>query len=93
MNNPKLYSDADARFDTVVGKHEYFELLRRIRVEFDNTTPYNSYSYEFDQGDFLSYVENHYGFQPLFDTTYQAITADYNIVDEKKYLLARLKFA
>ena len=93
MNDPKLYSDANARFDTVVGKHEYFELLRRIRVEFDNTTLYNSYSYEFDQGDFLIYVEKHYGFQPLFDTTYQAITADYKIVDEKKYLLARLKFA
>ena len=92
MTDPNLYANAKARFDTVVGSHEYFELLRKVRSEFDNLM-LDSYSYEFDQGDFLVYVENLYGFQPVFDITYQAITAKFNITDEHKYLLAKLKFA
>lgn len=92
MTDPNLYRDADARFNTVVGKHDYFELLRRIRSEFDGRM-LDSYSYEFNQGDFLRYTEEHYGIQPMFDTTYQAVTGEFNIVDEQKYLLAKLKFA
>jgi len=29
----------------------------------------------------------------MFDVTYSAVTADFNIMDQDKYLLARLKFA
>jgi hypothetical protein len=92
MTDPNLYSSADNRFDTVVGKHEYYELLRKIRAEFDGRM-LDSYSYEFDQGDFLRYVENCYGFRPMFDTTFQAVTAEFVIIDADKYLLAKLKFA
>lgn len=92
MTNNNLYANSDTRFDTVVGQHRYYELLRKIRSEYDNLK-IDSYSYEFDQGDFLNYVESLYGFRPMFDTTYQAITAEFAIIDEDKYLLARLKFA
>lgn len=92
MTDPNLYANAEARFDTVVGQHSYYELLRKIRTEFDGRM-LDSYSYEFDQGDFLRYVEECYGIRPMFDTTYQAVTAEFEIVDPNKYLLAKLKFA
>jgi len=92
MTDPNLYANADTRFDTVVGQHEYFELLRKIRTEFDGRM-LDSYSYEFNQGDFLRYIETRYGIRPVFDTTYQAVTGEFEILDEHKYLLARLKFA
>jgi hypothetical protein len=93
MTDPNLYANATARFDTVVGEHEYFILLRKIRNEFDHTSPHNSYSYEFDQGDFMRFIEQRYGIRPMFDTTYQTITGEFEIVDHDKYLLAKLKFA
>jgi hypothetical protein len=92
MTDPNLYANASARFDTVVGRHDYFELLRKIRTEFDGRM-LDSYSYEFNQGDFLKYIETRYGIRPMFDTTYQAVTAEFEIIDEQKYLLAKLKFA
>ena len=92
MTDPNLYKDSDARFNTVIGDNAYFTLLRGIRTEFDNTTPYDSYSYEFDQGDFMRFIEERYGIQPQFDSTYQAITEEFKIVDEQKYLLAKIKF-
>ena len=93
MTKNNLYTDTAKRFDTVVGEHEYFKILRKIRAEFDDTSPYDSYSYEFDQGDFQRYVEEKYGIRSMFDTTYQAITGEYEIVDAEKYLIAKLKFA
>jgi hypothetical protein len=93
MTDPNLYCNAEARFDTVVGQNEYFILLRRIRTEFDLLSPRDSYSYEFDQGDFQTYVEGKYGIRPIFDTTYQAITGEFEIVDPQKYLIAKLKFS
>ena len=93
MTDPNLYCNAEARFDTVVGQNEYFILLRRIRTEFDLLSPRDSYSYEFDQGDFQTYVESKYGIRPIFDTTYQTITGEFEIVDPQKYLIAKLKFS
>jgi hypothetical protein len=93
MADTKLYANAHARFDTVVGENQYFAFLRKIREEFDLRTPYDSYAYEFDQGDFERYVLENYGIRITFDVTYSAITADYTVVNEQKYLIAVLKFA
>lgn len=93
MTDPNLYANANARFDTVVGDHSYFKMLRRMREEFDSCSPYDSYSYQFDQGDFQRYVEENYGIRSIFDATYQAITGEYEVVDQHKYLLAKIKFA
>ena len=93
MADPNLYSSSEARFNTVVGQHDYYKLLRRIREEFDSLPTLDSYAYEFDEEQFIKYVKENYGILCMFDNTYQAITSDFNIIDEQKYLIARLKFA
>jgi hypothetical protein len=93
VTDPNLYRNYEARFDTVVGENEYFELLRKIRQEYDELFPKDSYAYEFDMQGFERYVLKNYGIKVMFDVTYSAVTADFNIMDQDKYLLARLKFA
>ena len=85
LTDPNLYKDSAARFDTVVGKNEYFILLRKMREEYN----------ELDTGPmpFEEYALEQYGLQVVFDVTYSVVTSDHKIVNEEKYLLARIKFA
>ena len=93
MTDPNLYSNSTRRFDTVVGENNYFELLRKIRQEYDELFPKDSYAYEFNMQGFEKYVLENYGIKVMFDVTYSAVTSNFNIIDQDKYLLARLKFA
>jgi hypothetical protein len=85
MTDPNLYRDSAARFDTVVGNNEYFILLRKMRDEYNN--------FNIPPTPFEEYVLEKYGVQIMFDTISDTISPNYKIIDEEKYLLARIKFA
>jgi hypothetical protein len=92
--DPKLYANSQARFDTVVGTHDFFEMLKKMRVEFDRRVICgSSLHYEFDIDIFNRYIEEHYGIRLLMQEDKMFVAEDHIIVDEDKYLLARLKFA
>ena len=85
MTDPNLYKDSAARFDTVVGRNEYFILLRKMREEYNDLG--------ISPIPFEEYALKKYGLRVMFDVTCAVVTSDHEIVDEEKYLLARIKFA
>lgn len=71
-------------------KYEYWELLRRLKQEYDNQytgyyePTFNGYSDSFD-----NYVREQYGIKVVFNDGY--ITQDVEILDEAKYAWCILK--
>ena len=84
MSKDEYYNTPEARLDTVLGDHKkFFDLLRRIRPEYDsdpNTVP-----------EFPEWLLDRYGIELKLNSDGR-ITADYNIVDEQKYLICCLKY-
>ena len=84
---PKLfqdYDDDDPNIEQRKKRWTYWEVLKKIRVEFMRSRT------EFDAYDFEDYIEFTYGSKMnIFDSNY--ITDGYEIVDEKKYIRFVLK--
>ena len=85
MSKNEYYNTPEARLNTVLGDHKkFFDLLRRIRPEYDsdpNTVP-----------GFPEWLLDRYGIELKLNSDGR-ITADYNIVDEQKYLICCLKYS
>ena len=84
---PKLfqdYDDDDPNIEQRKKRWPYWEVLKKIRVEFMQSRT------EFDAYDFEDYVESTYGIKMnLVDGN---ITDGYKIVDEKKYIIFVLRW-
>ena len=86
-NIPKSFQDYDENdpdIDFRKKRWDYWELLKKIRKEYMETTTV------FDAYDFEDYVTNTYGFK--MNTLDGNITDKFEIVDEKKYVFFLLKF-
>jgi len=69
---------------------QYWLMLRRAKDEFIKLTDQASIEYTIDDGAFFYYLEQNYGVEvELIDGK---IAGEYNIVNEKKYLLFLLKY-
>lgn len=81
-----LYNNTESRMNAVVAdeKYHYWKMLLKIKHEFMK-----------DPDEFVdlpSYTREKYGIQMFLDEDSQYISPFFDIVDEKKYLLALLKF-
>ena len=78
------YDDDDPDIVLRRNRMKYWRTLKALRGEF---VSHNQDTYSTDH--FLKWVENTYGFKPV--TVDNALTDQYDIVDEKKYILYILK--
>jgi hypothetical protein len=96
-NNNHLYSDRETRLNTLIGRvteasvgsnYEHWRTLQQAKAEHDNLRI--SQGLDFELGAFANWLETIYGIRlqkeegmigPMFD-----------IVDEQKYLVYKLKF-
>lgn len=86
MSKDEYYNSPEARLNTVLGDHKkFFDLLRKIKQEYNQepeSVPYMDYP---------AWLEQQYGIQLILNSDGR-ITADYNIVNEQKYLICCLKY-
>lgn len=82
-----LYNDRDSRLNTVVApdKYRYWRMLREIKAEHERLDID-------DKPTFEQYTLDTYGIQMFNDQESGYISANMQVVDEQKYLLAVLKF-
>ena len=78
------YDDDDPNIDKRKKRWDYWSVLKKIRVE------YMEHNKEFDAYEFEDYVNSKYGLQ--MNIVNGNITDDYEITDEKKYLIFVLKY-
>lgn len=82
------YDDDDERKEQRDRRFKYWQTLKNLREEYLKETQNSPYNLEPQV--FLAWVEERYGIKPkLFDSH---ITDDYDIVDEKKYMMYILKY-
>lgn len=83
-NNNHLYTSKNARWDTLFGEIEFLGKVRRARdlYEQDNT---------YDVDKFITWMQDEYGVKIIQNG--DGLTADYEILDEQKFLLFNLKFS
>jgi hypothetical protein len=79
------YSDDDPAIDKRVARWDFWKALIKLKTEYSSTTEYEAKT-------FLIWLENTYGLTPLLDPISGGITDDYQIVDEKKFLIFTLKY-
>jgi hypothetical protein len=93
MSKDKYYNTPKARLDTVLGAHKkFFELLRTLREEYIDGDAGCLISDSVITGiSFQDWLVETYGIQLVLDSDGR-ITANHNIVDDKKYLICRLKY-
>lgn len=73
-----------------VRRDKYWQMLRSAKNDFIKLTEQASLEYEIGEDAFYYYLKQNYGLQvELIDGK---IAGEYNIVDEKKYLMFLLKF-
>jgi hypothetical protein len=78
------YDDDDPDLKKRQARWDFWEVLKKLRKEFTDA------GLEFDAGDFIAWIEEKYGFRLVLNDT--GITDDYEIVDEQKYLIFRLRY-
>ena len=79
-----LYSSKQARLDTVGGKDlDWWYYLQRAQLDYKATSG--------DKVNFQFWLAEHYGIQIYYDL--DGILPNYDILDEQKYLLFKLKYA
>ena len=78
------YDDDDPKIDFRKRRWNYWEALKKVRIEF------MAQNKEFDAYDFEDYLVGKYGLK--MNIVNGNITDGYEIVDEKKYLIFLLKF-
>jgi hypothetical protein len=83
------YANTAARLDTIIGGNtDHFLRLQRVKNEYDalaREVPIGEGFLTFDD-----YVREYYGIKLKFDG--DNVTLDYDIVNEKKYIMFVLKF-
>ena len=83
MSNNKLYQPQE-RINTLTGvESHWWEMLRKAQVEYSKTKGVPS--------EFQFWLEELYGLKIYYD--YDGILPNHDIVDQKKYLLFKLKYA
>ena len=84
VSKDEYYSSSEARLDTVLGDYKkFFDLLRRIRPEYDQDT-------ESCPG-FSTWLLERYGIELVLNSDGR-ITAEHYIRDRNKYLICKLKY-
>ena len=84
----KDYDDDDPEIDYRKERWNYWEALKKVRVEYMNDV--SQLAGQFDAFDFEDYLIANYGLK--MNIVNGNITDGYEIVDEKKYLIFILKF-
>lgn len=95
-NNNHLYADQQARLDTIIGqttalsvnKYEHWRTLRLAKNEFENMLAKQGLTY--DVSAFYSWMTEEYGIR--LQQVEGMIGPSFDIVDEQKYLIYKLKF-
>lgn len=95
-NNNHLYADKQLRIDTLVGKvtatsvgsYEHWRTLQQAKNEFEDQCQTQGKTY--DVGAFYAWLEQNYGIR--LEKIEGMIGPDFNIIDEQKYLVYKLKF-
>jgi len=87
-NNNKLYATPTLRLDTVVGGQTWWPRLFKAREEYFGLSDLNTATIE----TFQSWLEDEYGLRLVLDNS-GAITDQYKIIDEQKYIVFGLKFS
>ena len=72
--------------DTKQQRNKYWALLRVAQAEFVRLTRGTEYG---TQSDFEYFLERNYGIAPIMDNG--QYTGSFNIVDDKKFLLTKIK--
>jgi hypothetical protein len=95
-NNNHLYSDWESKLDTLVGqtnetsvqKYDHWRTLQKAKAEHDNMRIEQGLKFELD--DFTGWLEEIYGVR--LQKEEGMIGPKFDIVDEAKYLVYKLKF-
>ena len=92
MSKDEYYNSPAARLDTIIGgDSSHYIRLRRCKEEYDRLAD----AVEIGQGflTFNDFMREWYGVKMVIDTGGDGgISLDYEVVDEKKYLVFMLKF-
>jgi hypothetical protein len=96
VNNNHLYSDRETRLNTLigqvteasVGKYDHWRTLQQAKAEHDNLRI--SQGLDFELGAFANWLETTYGIR--LQKEEGMIGPRFDIVDEQKYLVYKLKF-
>ena len=85
QNDNHLYGTPQARVNTVVlgDDGNWWDMLRKAQLEYGAAGG--------DKADFQFWLTEHYGIRIYYD--YEGILPNHDIVDEKKFLLFKLKYA
>jgi len=79
------YSDDDPSIDKRLARWDFWKVLIKLKDEFSLDTVYTLDA-------FLEWLEQTQGIELLLDSTSGGITDDYQVVDEQKYLIFKLKY-
>jgi hypothetical protein len=79
------YDDDDSKLDLRKARWKYWDTLRLLRAEYGNMTGTSTYD------GFYKFLSDTYGFRPILNADHQ-ITDEFEITDEKKYLIYLLKY-
>lgn len=97
-NNNHLYSDLEAKMDTLIGgiptpdgieKYNHWRTLQIAKAEYDNIRIEQGLKFELDA--FSNWLESTYGVR--LHRVDQMIGQTFEVVDEAKYTFYKLKFA
>jgi hypothetical protein len=85
MNNNHLYTSKDLRLNTLFGEISFLGQLQRARVDYLDQHSNNDLNF------FLDWMYDTHGVTVA--TQDGNLTAEYQVHDEQKYLLFKLKYA
>jgi hypothetical protein len=96
VNNNHLYADRETRLNTLigqvteasVGKYDHWRTLQQAKAEHDNLRTAQGLAFEL--GAFAAWLETTYGIR--LQKEEGMIGPRFDIVDEQKYLVYKLKF-
>lgn len=96
-NNNHLYSDFEAKLDTLIGrvteasvdKYDHWRTLQIAKAEHDNMRIEQGLKFELNA--FQEWLEETYGLR--IHKAGEMIGQTYEVVDEHKFLIYKLKFA
>jgi hypothetical protein len=86
--NNNLYNSREARLDTIVGGQTWWPRLFKAREEYFGASDLNTATIE----TFQDWLETEYGVRLVLDES-GAITDEYTVTDEQKFLIFELKYA
>ena len=97
-DNNHLYSDMEARLDTLLGKndadslskYDHWRTLQMAKAEYDNIRIAEGIKFELDG--FATWLEDMYGLR-IHQARGDMIGQTFEITDEAKYTFYKLKFA